>query len=426
MSEVRSQPTTDPQDAELGSWRESVLQRMLSVSAVVAPPLAALGLLVQPSRRSALDVIVLCSTAGATVLLRFARRLPVGARAFSVIAILFLASNYVLGRTGFAAGVTSALLTTCLLGAIYLGLRFGLVMVALMTMAYVDVGLLATHGHLVIDRTALDPTDLRNWVRMAGVTGLLATLLVVVINTVIRHVEQSSRAARDALARLQRAYQQLGQLHGRLEATKEEERRFLAHELHDELGQSLTALKLRLALGAKPGAGPNGSTPEALALVDDLIARVRKMSGDLRPPLLDEIGLVPAVRAYLDSQAAVSGVPMELEVQPEEPTERLAPDVEIASFRVIQESVTNALRHAAPHHVQVRIGRNPTHLTLMIRDDGRGFDPSIVLERAAAGGHLGIVGMRERVRASAGAFKLGSLPGGGTIVEVELPYASTA
>src|SRR6516162_9091434 len=99
MSEVRSQPTTDPQDAELGSWRESVLQRMLSVSAVVAPPLAALGLLVQPSRRSALDVIVLCSTAGATVLLRFARRLPVGARAFSVIAILFLASNYVLGRT---------------------------------------------------------------------------------------------------------------------------------------------------------------------------------------------------------------------------------------------------------------------------------------------------------------------------------------
>jgi signal transduction histidine kinase len=408
---------------------------MLTAAAIILPPLVAFAVLAQPTHLPRQDVAVLGGGALLVVLLRLANRQPIARRAFATIVILFLSATYVLGRIGFATGVNAALLTTCLLAVICLGLPFGLVMVALMFTAYVDVGLLATHGYLHIARAPLDPSKVLNWVRMGGVTALLGTLLVIVVSSVIRHVEESSRAAREALARLQRAYQQLGQLHDRLEVAKEEERRFLAHELHDELGQSLTALKLRMAIGAKNGAkngtknetttgvgGSDGTTPDALALVDALIARVRKMSGDLRPALLDEIGLVPAVRAYLESQAAVSGVPMELEVEQEEPIERLAPDVEIAIFRVIQESVTNALRHAAPRHIRVRIGRNPTHLTLMIRDDGRGFDPSTVLERAAAGGHLGIVGMRERVRARAGAFKLGSLPGGGTIVEVELPY----
>src|SRR6185312_15197852 len=153
------------------------------------------------------------------------------------------------------------------------------------------------------------------------------------------------------------AYARLGQLHGRLEAAKEEERRFLAHELHDELGQSLTALKLRLQLGGQAMAvAPNDNAPQALALIDQLITRVRRISVDLRPPLLDEVGLGPALRLYLEGQAALSRVSIALDVQPAEGT-RLAPDLEIACFRVVQESITNALRHAAARSIQVRLVR---------------------------------------------------------------------
>jgi signal transduction histidine kinase len=255
---------------------------------------------------------------------------------------------------------------------------------------------------------------------MALSTSLLAVLLANVIDYVIRHVEANARAKMHVLAELQVAYERLGKLHGRLEAAKEEERRFLAHELHDELGQSLTALKLRLQLGSQALAvPPNDSTPQALALIDQLIARVRRISVDLRPPLLDEVGLGPALRLYLEGQAALSKVPIELDVDDREPV-RLVPDLEIICFRVVQESITNALRHAGAGHIRVRLVRTADRVSLAIHDDGRGFDPA-ALSTADLAGHLGIVGMRERVRARAGLFRLTSRPGAGTDVEIDLP-----
>jgi two-component system sensor histidine kinase UhpB len=270
---------------------------------------------------------------------------------------------------------------------------------------------------------------MQNWLRMTAVTGLLAVMLAMVIDSVIRHVEASSRAATHALAELRLAYERLGKLHGRVEAAKEDERRFLAHELHDELGQTLTALKLRLQLGARSG-NVGAGVVEAVALVDELIARVRKMSVDLRPPLLDEVGLVPALRAYLESQAALSGVVMDLEEDGRDAGttssgERLPSDLEIICFRVAQESVTNVLRHAAAQRLRVRIARNGSHVRLAVRDDGRGFDATSALDSAAAQGHLGVVGMRERVRARGGTFQIASRPGQGTAIEVELPIAPT-
>ena len=177
------------------------------------------------------------------------------------------------------------------------------------------------------------------------------------------------------------------------------------------------------------GAG-SGGVVEAVALVDELIARVRKMSVDLRPPLLDEVGLVPALRAYLESQAALSGVAMDLEDDGRaagtmSSGERLPPDLEIVCFRVAQESVTNVLRHAAAQRLRVSIARNGSHVRLAIRDDGGGFDATSALDSAAAQGHLGVVGMRERVRARGGTFQVASQPGQGTAIEVELPIAPT-
>jgi signal transduction histidine kinase len=211
----------------------------------------------------------------------------------------------------------------------------------------------------------------------------------------------------------------------KLETTKEDERRFLSHELHDELGQTLTALKLRLQVAARAEARPDGKESplaQPLAIVDDMIARVRRISLDLRPPLLDEVGLVCALRAYLQSQAAVSGLSIELHAaEPHDETpRRLPPDYEIACFRVAQEAITNVLRHAGARRIDVHFARSADRVSLAIQDDGRGFDP-VTLDEAAARGHLGVPGMRERILARGGQFRLASTPGEGTTIEVDLP-----
>ena len=426
------------------SWRESVLRRMLTAAAVVTPVLAALALFIRPSPRFTIDYVIIAGAGLALPLIRLIPRLSVRARASAAIAVLFIAGVFVLARAGFAAGVTVLLVSTCIIGVVYLGRGLGFVLIALSAAAHVIVGVLVTRGTLHLDASEVDPMLMQNWLRMAAVTSLLAAMLAMVIDSVIRHVEASSRAATHALAELRLAYERLGKLHGRVEAAKEDERRFLAHELHDELGQTLTALKLRLQLAARGsngaaasgGAGVGGRAGsagivDAVALVDELIARVRKMSVDLRPPLLDEVGLVSALRAYLDSQAALSGVAMDLEedgrdVGTAAPAgERLSSDLEIVCFRVAQESVTNVLRHASARRLRVSIARNGSHVRLAVRDDGRGFDAATTLDSAAAQGHLGVVGMRERVRARGGTFQLVSRPGQGTAVEVELPIAPT-
>jgi two-component system sensor histidine kinase UhpB len=186
----------------------------------------------------------------------------------------------------------------------------------------------------------------------------------------------------------------------------------------------LTALKLRLQIAARATEpdGGGGALAQPLAIVDDLLARVRRISLDLRPPLLDEIGLVSALRAYLQSQAALSGLAIVLHAvePPDEPPARLPADLEIACFRVVQEAVTNVLRHAGAGRIDVNVARSAARLSLSIRDDGRGFDP-ITLDAAATRGHLGVLGMRERILARDGQFRLVSTPGQGTTVEVELP-----
>jgi len=407
-------------------WRDSVLRGMLTVAAIVTPLLACLALFIRPSPRSWLDYTVIASCGGLIPVIRLFPGLPVRRRASAAIVVLFATGVYVLSKAGFAAGVGVMLVSISMMGVVYLGRGLGFVLIGLSALAHVIVGVLVVRGRIVLDPKEVDPMLLQNWFRMAGTVSLLASLLAVMIDAVIRHVEASSREATDALAKLRVAYESLGFLHGRLEAAKEDERRFLAHELHDELGQTLTALKLRLQLGQRGTGAPAVGASEAVALVDDLIARVRKMSVDLRPPLLDEVGLVPALRAYLEAQSTLSDVTMNLEEGTEKTPlhleARLPADLEIACFRVVQESITNALRHASARRVNVHIVRRPGLIWLSIQDDGCGFDVARTLGAAAAEGHLGVIGMRERVRASGGAFYVTSRPGAGTTVTVELPY----
>jgi signal transduction histidine kinase len=410
---------------------------MLTTAAFIAPPVVFTAFVLRSGPRSWLDDAVLLATGLLLPLYRLMRG-SLAMRSFLMLATSCTTSIFLLGRIGLTAGLSVSLATFSVLALISTSRRIGFAIIGITAVAYLAVGILASHHVLTLTAADTDPYRLRNWVRMGTTSSLLSLLLMTVIDFVIRHVEANARAVTQALVRLQVAaaeraaqeqdlrvaYERLGQLHRKLEATKEEERRFLSRELHDELGQTLTALKLRLQLGergpSRAGETANPST-EPIALVDDLIARVRKISVDLRPPLLDEVGLVSALRVYLESQAAVSGLAIDLqagEAGPGTPA-RLPPDFEIACFRVVQESITNALRHASARHLEVRIVRSASRVSLSIGDDGRGFDLD-TLDEAAAKGHLGVLGMRERIRARGGQFKLTSAPGAGTTVEVEL------
>jgi signal transduction histidine kinase/ligand-binding sensor domain-containing protein len=230
---------------------------------------------------------------------------------------------------------------------------------------------------------------------------------------------QRERARRE----LGEAYERLTRLTRSLEAAKEDERRTIARELHDELGPSLTAVIINLQLLSEdrdPGRRSR-RIQDTIGLADRLVDRVRDLSLDLRPPLLDELGLVPALKGYLEAQASRAGI--EIDVVEEVPTDELPPETEIAAFRVVQEAVTNVIRHADAVQVLVTVRQAGGGLELAVKDDGVGFDLHATMERAAAGKAIGLLGMQERVRMLGGDIQIDSRPGRGTEIRVNLPIA---
>lgn len=236
--------------------------------------------------------------------------------------------------------------------------------------------------------------------------------------------EQALAAARVSQTRLEDAFVLLRRLTMRLEDAKEEERRHLARELHDELGQALTSAKIQLGLacaGTVPGAA-QGHIRETIGLIDRLIAQVRALSLDLRPPLLDELGLGPALEGYLAAVAARSGLRLRTRLAADLPP--IAADRQVAVFRIVQEAVTNALRHAHASHLEVTLERADGGVSVSVRDDGVGFEAERVAQGGAQG--LGLFGMRERVHDLGGRWSLHSAPGQGTCVTACIPTASSA
>jgi signal transduction histidine kinase/streptogramin lyase len=234
--------------------------------------------------------------------------------------------------------------------------------------------------------------------------------------------EQALHEARASQEALQGAYRRLRALTRQLEDAKEEEKRHIARELHDELGQLLSAIKINLkALGRLPERSEERSerTADAIALVDDMIGHVRAMALDLRPPLLDELGLVAALRGYAEAQSVRTGVAIGVEANAG--AETLRPETAITAFRIVQEAVNNTLRHAAAERITVSVRADANRLLLSVRDDGRGFEVAEALHRAATGGHLGLLGMRERVEALGGRLEIDSTAGQGTEIRASVP-----
>ncbi len=249
------------------------------------------------------------------------------------------------------------------------------------------IGVIAAHDKLSNDARFSDD-DLR----LAETFGARAAVAV----------DLSERVARDSLRRVVEA--------------QELERRRLARELHDETGQALTSilLGLRSLEDALESEGSRTAAGELRDLVVSTLQDVRRLAVELRPKALDDFGLVPALERLTEGFAEQTGIAVDLEAALVE--ERLPAEVETALYRIVQESLTNVIKHARAKRVSILVTRRRSSVMAVIEDDGEGFDPAQVGEEG-----YGLVGMRERVALFDGRLQIESSAGGGTTLAVEVP-----
>lgn len=231
---------------------------------------------------------------------------------------------------------------------------------------------------------------------------------------------------RRAADELTQANIRLQALSSRVIEVQETERRQIARELHDEIGQCLTALKINLE-GVQRIAGDPvvvNRIGESVALSAHTLEQVRRLSVDLRPSQLDDLGLEPALRSVLNRQASTGGFATHYESDLNGAA--LSSQVETACFRVCQEALTNIIKHANAQNVWIRIELRGDKLQLRVRDDGKGFDPEQGKGRALAGESFGLLGMQERAMLAGGQLEIHSAPGQGTEVCAWFPVEETS
>ena len=224
------------------------------------------------------------------------------------------------------------------------------------------------------------------------------------------------------MGELTRHERALRKLSARVLEAQEEERGRISRELHDEMGQALTAISINLAsiqnhLPSEALAVVGAQLAEARALADQILKQMRELAQELHPTILDELGLVPAVRAYLNRWAQRMGVEVQFEVIGIR--ERMEPEVATTLYRIIQEALTNVARHAQASQVKVRMQRNASSLTVVIEDDGKGFAMAKFLGAPDHG--IGLLGIQERLSALGGSLDIYSRPGSGTRLSVKIP-----
>jgi len=212
----------------------------------------------------------------------------------------------------------------------------------------------------------------------------------------------------------------------KLVTMQEDERRRIARELHDQLGQSVTALSLGLAALAEPTIDA-AERQQALARLQQMTVQIdqemSRMAMNLRPTALDDLGLIPAVQHHLERWSEQSGIqsdfqPIDLE------NARLPAELESVIYRVIQEALTNVLKHSGARHVSVLLEQRRDRARVIVEDDGRGFDIDALQQRANGQRRMGLVGMRERIALVGGTLDIETALGTGTTVFVQLPVSA--
>lgn len=229
----------------------------------------------------------------------------------------------------------------------------------------------------------------------------------------------------DLLVSLRKKEESLQGLLRKTITAQEEERRRISRELHDETSQVLSALIMNIDLlesqieAQAPARDASRARVEAVkALAEEAARNLDKMMLDLRPALLDELGLIAALRWYVAQVSDLWGVPIEFEG---ERLARLPEHVEVAAFRIVQEAVSNVVRHAQASKATVTVTAQPRALRVEVADDGIGFDAAEAAARARTGESVGLMGMRERAELAGGSLNVVSAPGQGTRVWAEIP-----
>ncbi len=238
---------------------------------------------------------------------------------------------------------------------------------------------------------------------------------VLLIET-LRHQLDEIRISREALAQAQR----------QLLRSREDERARLARDLHDSPIQTLVGLNIQLGLFLSTGESPEveKSLKEMRAEVRGLLAELRQICTDLRPPLLDALGLGAALRTYADEWSKQENIKVQFDAPENQKLSQLPGDVAVNLFRVAQETLGNIGKHARASQVEIQLRGDETALQLSIHDNGRGFERPPTLNGLPAQNHFGLVGMRERIELIGGDWSLESTPGEGTRVDVKWETAS--
>jgi len=203
---------------------------------------------------------------------------------------------------------------------------------------------------------------------------------------------------------------------------QEDERRRIARELHDQIGQVLTAVKMNLHSVQQVSRASEVSCyiKDNIEAVDEALRLIRDLSVDLRPPVLDDFGLVTALRWYVDRYRKRTGLEVNVVIKLPDPNERFSRDLETACFRIAQEALTNVVRHAQASQVLLQLVKDENVLVLSVKDNGAGFDLESLRKRAPRAATLGLISMQERAHAAGGEIEIDSVISNGTEVRFSL------
>jgi signal transduction histidine kinase len=398
------------------SWRLDVIEGVTRRFAFAAVPALVMGVVARAIRREWELVAIL----GATLLgvgVALLPRVPPRLRVALMVGLMVWANGFLMVYARVTPFHGLLMPTAAGYAAVMGGPRWGWWTLALASATWLAPWVMLEAGQPSWVDIDWPSQYLRVWFFHTSLTaGLVAT-----IGHVTRHLETAVEHRDTLLERVRTEARAVQALAGRVREAEEDERRRLARDLHDDFGQRLTALRMKLQLSRLRPDQRTAAIDDCVAISEELLHDVRAFARGLRPPLLDEVGLGPALHALIDGTVDRSAFVVTLDVPERLP--RLPPPIELAAFRVVQEALANVLRHSAASRLSVAARHDGSELTVWVIDDGRGFDPEHAADQMP-GQHLGLVSMQERAAFAGGTLEVDSAPGRGTKVSLHIPVAA--
>jgi len=341
-------------------------------------------------------------------------------RAGILLGILFIVGTSGMVGMGLIGAGTYFLFVCCILAAILFGARFGLLtlLACIVNMAIIGLKLHLGKGSFALDivEYATDPTA---WVLRILYFGLFSAIIILSSSRLYRALLESIEARDRTASQLMHSREAIRNFSTHLQESIEEERKRIARELHDDLGQSLTSLRMELAaMAGRLQSDQRALFEKSVSMLDLLkrtIASVKRICTELRPSIMDDLGLVAAIEWLAEEFQERTGIQVEVLTDP--PDISADDKLSIAVFRITQEALTNVTRHSGGKHVKITLESEDNDLILCVHDDGRGIQPEDLDKR----GSFGIRGAQERVSILGGRLTIQGDPETGTQLHVRLP-----